>query len=91
MTCNNKHRYTPGKSRKLAEMLNSRHVDIACIQETKWSGSKARDIGDGYKLYYNGRTNTRNGVAIAVNEKLQDHVVEAQRISDRLMSIKIDT
>ena len=41
-----------GKSRELAEMLDSRRIDIACVQETKWKGSKAREIRDGYKLFY---------------------------------------
>ena len=43
-----------GKNRELAEMLDRRRIDIACAQETKWKGSKAREIGDGYKLFYHG-------------------------------------
>ena len=37
-----------GKSRELAEILKNRRVHVACLQETKWKGSKARDIGEGY-------------------------------------------
>ena len=36
-----------GKGRELAEMMVKRKVDILCVQETKWKGSKARNIGDG--------------------------------------------
>ena len=36
-----------GKSRELANMLKRRRVSIACVQETKWKGSKANEIGEG--------------------------------------------
>ena len=49
-----------GKSREVAEMLKRRRVEIACVQETKWKGNKAREIGEGYKLYYSGASTTRN-------------------------------
>ena len=29
-------------------------ISILCLQETKWKGSKARNIGGGCKLLYNG-------------------------------------
>ena len=34
--------------------MERRNVDILCLQETKLKGSKARNIGGGYKLFYNG-------------------------------------
>lgn len=80
-----------GKGREIAESFKKRRVDIACIQETRWKGAKARDIGDGYKMFYNGTRTNRNGVAIVVSERLRDCVNEINRISDRLMSIRIVT
>ena len=41
-----------GKRRDLAD--TRRKIDIACIQETKWKGAKAREIGEGYKMFYHG-------------------------------------
>ena len=38
---------------KLADMMEQRNVDILCLQETKWKGSKPRNIGGGCKLFYN--------------------------------------
>ena len=35
-------------------MMERRNVDILCLQETKWKGSKARNIGGGCKIFYNG-------------------------------------
>ena len=36
-----------GKGRDSADMMVKRKVDIQCVQETRWKGSKARNIGDG--------------------------------------------
>ena len=35
-----------GKGRELAAMMVKRKVDILCVQETRWKGRKARNIGD---------------------------------------------
>ena len=43
-----------GRGRELEDMMERRNVDILCLQETKWRGSKARNIGGGSKLFYNG-------------------------------------
>ena len=42
-----------GRGRELADIMERRNVDILCLQETKWKGNKARNIGDGCKLFYN--------------------------------------
>ena len=42
------------KSRELPDMMERRKVDILCVQETRWKGSKARNTGGGYKLFYHG-------------------------------------
>ena len=39
---NRQHRNNDRKSREVAEMLNRRRLEIACVQETKWKGNKAR-------------------------------------------------
>ena len=46
-----------GKSRELADTMTRRNIDIACIQETRWKGAKAREIGEGYKMFYHGYNN----------------------------------
>ena len=68
-----------GKSREVAEMLKRRRVEIACVQETKWKGNKAREIGEGYKLYYSGASTTRNGVGIILHSEWQDKILEVKR------------
>ncbi|PHT44450.1 hypothetical protein CQW23_13608 [Capsicum baccatum] len=59
-----------GKSVELVKILRKRRINIACVQETKWVGSKARDV-DGYKLWYSGSERRRNGVGILVDEELR--------------------
>nr|XP_016453923.1 PREDICTED: craniofacial development protein 2-like [Nicotiana tabacum] len=63
-------------------------VNIACVQETRWVGSKARDA-DGYKLWYTGVLKGKNGAGILVDRELRESVVEIRRVNDRLMTIKL--
>ena len=77
-----------GKSIELVKILRKRRINIACVQETKWVGYKARDV-DGYKLWFSGSERRRNGVGILVDEELRGQVVEVKRINDRLMTIKL--
>ncbi|XP_070055871.1 uncharacterized protein [Nicotiana tomentosiformis] len=77
-----------GKSIELAKILQKRKVNIACVQETRWVGSKAKNA-DGYKLWYSGGVEGKNGVGILVDRDLRESVVEVRRVSDRLMAIKL--
>ncbi|KAF7704748.1 hypothetical protein HF521_021820, partial [Silurus meridionalis] len=57
-------------------------------QETKCKGSKARNIGGGFKLFYHGVDGKRNGVGVILKEKYSKSVVEVKRVSDRVMNVK---
>ena len=59
------------KSLELVQALRRRKVSIACVQETKWVGAKAREI-NGFKLWYSGGSRGRNGVGIFVEKELID-------------------
>ena len=79
-----------GKSREVAEVMNVRKVDILCVQETRWKGNKAKEIGGGCKLLYSGADeNGRSGVGIILNKDFKDKVVEVRRNSSRVMKIRI--
>ena len=79
-----------GKSREVAEVMNVRKVDILCVQETRWKGNKAKEIGGGCKLLYSGADeNGRSGVGIILNKDFKDKVVEVRRNSSRVMRIRI--
>ena len=66
-----------GKGMELVDTLIRRRVNIACLQETKWVGSKAKELENtGYKIYYTGLDRRRNGVGIVVDRYLKDVVTE---------------
>ena len=79
-----------GRGREMANMMERRNVDILCLQETKWKGSKARNIGGGYKIFYNGANGRKNGIRIVVRKELAESVLEVKRVSDRLMAMKLE-
>jgi len=77
-----------GKLIESVKSLYRRRINIACVQETKWVGTKAREV-DGYKLWYSGSSMARNEVGILVDKELVDFVVEVRRKSDRIIAIKV--
>lgn len=48
-----------GRCKELVEVLKRKK--ICCMQETKWKGKKSKEIGDGYKIIYSGKTSSSNG------------------------------
>ena len=79
-----------GRGRELADMMDRRNVDILCLQKTKWKGSKARNIGGGCKIFHNGADRRKNGIGIVLREELAESVLEVNRVSDRLMAMKLE-
>ena len=50
-------------------MMQRRKVDIQCVQETRWKGSKAKCLGAGCKLFYHGVDGKRSGVGVNLEEE----------------------
>ncbi|XP_047028785.1 craniofacial development protein 2-like [Helicoverpa zea] len=78
-----------GRARELADVLKRRRINVACLQETKWKGTKAREIGEGYKFYYCGSDGKRNGVGIVLDKNLKESVIDVKRVNDRIIVVKI--
>jgi exonuclease III len=77
-----------GKVRELVDAAIRRHVNILCIQETKWKGQKAKKVDDtSFKLWYTGTTSGRNGVCILIDRNLKDGVVDVRRQGDRIILV----
>ena len=70
--------------------MERRKIDVLCVQETRWKGQKARELGEGYKLYYMGVDNRRNGVGIVLSPEMRERVIQVSRESDRFIWLKID-
>ena len=77
------------RGRELAYLMEQRNVDILCLQETKWKGRKAKNIGGGCKLFYNRANGRRNDIEIVMMKELAKSVLEVKRVSDRLMTMKL--
>ncbi|KAK3549323.1 hypothetical protein QTP70_034546 [Hemibagrus guttatus] len=56
--------------------MERRKVDILCVQETRWKGSKAHSTGAGFKLFYYGVDSKRNGVGVVLKEEFVRNVLE---------------
>ena len=79
-----------GRGREVVELMKMRRVSILCVQETRWKGNKAKELGEGYKLYYSAATTDgRNGVGIIVSEKIKQYVIELKKEGDRLMVLRL--
>ncbi|XP_026746110.1 uncharacterized protein LOC113507456 [Trichoplusia ni] len=78
-----------GRGRELADVLKRRRINVACLQETKWRGGRAREIGEGYKFYYCGSDGKRNGVGVVLDNRLKESVVDVKRVNDRLIAVKV--
>ena len=70
--------------------MERRGVDILCVQETRWKGKKAKCIGGGYKMWYCGSENKKNGVGIILKKEHLDRVVELWRVTDRIICLKME-
>ena len=78
------------RGRELADMMEQRNVDILCLQETRWKGSKARNIRGECKIFYNGADGRKNGIGIVLRKELAESVQEVKRVSDILMAMKLE-
>ncbi|KAK6765224.1 hypothetical protein RB195_025239 [Necator americanus] len=78
------------RPKKLIRHRQQHPARLAPLNETRWKGSKSRELGDGYKLIYHGTSN-RNVVGVILNETFGTSVTAVDRLSDRLMAVKVDT
>ena len=79
-----------GKLRELVDTTTRRRVNILCVQETKWKGQKAKEVGNtGFKLWYTGTVANRNRVEVLIDKSLKNCVVGVRRQGDRIILVKL--
>ena len=79
-----------GRGRELADLMERGKVRVLCVQETRWKGNKARELGGDCKLFYSGADEKgRNGVGIVLSKEFKDSLVSASRTNDRVVSVKL--
>ena len=77
-----------GRVCEVVETLSSRKVDVCCIQESRYCGGNCRTIkgkDTRYKLYWSGNDKGTAGVG----EEWIEKVFEVQRVSDRIILVKL--
>ncbi|KAD7117953.1 hypothetical protein E3N88_05221 [Mikania micrantha] len=77
-----------GRVLELVDTLRRRKFKVACLQETRWKGTKGAEY-NGYKLWHLGSNGVKNGVGFLVRKELQDQVVEVRRYNDRIMMLRM--
>ena len=79
-----------GRNGEKMQLMRKKNLQVLCVQETKWKGRNAREIGAGYKMYYHGEDGTKNGVGIVLSEDKRDRVLSVERTCDRVMRMKLE-
>ena len=59
------------RGQDVVDVMERRKINIMCVQETKWNGRKARELGNGFKLFYIGENGRINGVGIILNDEIK--------------------
>lgn len=78
-----------GRGREVADVMDRRKVAILCVQETRWTGNSARDIGGNCKIIYSGGKTKRNGVGVVLRGEWRDRVMDVKRVNDRLIRVTV--
>ena len=58
-----------GKRVDVIELLKRRQLLCFGVQETKWKGDRAVNLGEGFKLLHAGGDGKTNGVGVIINEE----------------------
>ena len=79
-----------GRGTEVVDMMKRKGMGVLCVQETRWKGKKAREMGNGYKMYYAGEDGKKNGVGIILSPKMKCNVLEVTRESDRVIWMRLN-
>ena len=69
-----------GRGQDIVDVMERRKVNIM---------SKARELGNGFKLFYIGEDGRRNGMGIILNDEMKKGVLSVKRRSDRIIWVKV--
>ncbi|XP_068235528.1 uncharacterized protein [Palaemon carinicauda] len=76
-----------GKGRELVDLMERRKIGVLCVQETKWKGNKAKELGEGCKFCNSGANmEGRNGVleSVRLHEDVQEWWTENSKVILRI-------
>ena len=76
-----------GKLEVVKRKMERVNIDILGFSELKWNGMDEFNSDDHYIYYFEQEHLRRNGVAIRVNKRVQNAVLELQSQNDRMISL----
>ena len=76
-----------GKLKVITQEMEKVTVDILGSSELKWTGMDEFNSDDHYIYYCGQESLRRNGVAIIVNKRVQNAVLECNLKNDRMISV----
>ena len=77
-----------GKLEEVKQEMARVNVDILGISELKWTGMGEFNSDDHYIYYCRQESLRRNGVAITVNERVQNAVLGCNLKNNRMISVR---
>ena len=78
-----------GKLKVVKQEMARVNVNVLGISELKWTGMGEFNSDEHY-IYYSGQESLRrNGVAIIVNKRIQNEVLECNHKNDRMISVRL--
>ena len=89
-----------GKCHEVVETADRRNLDAVGLQETRWRGGESptrsrtqvrwlKGKDSRYKFFWSGNSEGTNGVGILLAERWAKSVFEVQRISDRIILLRL--
>ena len=77
-----------GKLKVVKQEMAGVYINILGINELKWTGMGKSNSDDHYIHYCGQESLRRNGVAIIVNKRVQNAVLECNLKNDRMISVR---
>ena len=79
-----------GKEEKWRILWNEEGWTYCVCAGNSLKGERERCIGGGYKMWYCGSGNKKNGVGIILKKEHVDRVMELWRVTDRIICLKME-
>ena len=77
-----------GKLEVVKQEMARMNIDILGISELKWTGMSEFNSDDHYIYYCGQESLKRNGVAIIVNKRVRNAILECNLKNDRMISVR---
>ena len=77
-----------GKLENVKEEMKRNGLRVLGLCEVRWKGGGDFE-SDGYRVIYSGGNESQRGVAVVLDKETAKRVIEIERISDRLMMVKV--